>query len=166
MQACPLLKNDIGRIDAIDSLDRRIVEQHRGRLAAELERQPLERPRARLGDGAPGVGAAGEHHSVDTLVGDQCGPDVGPAGHDVHDPGRDAGRLGRLREHERVERGLGGGLEHDRASRRQCGCELGRGRHDRPVEGHHRSDHADWFAYDECGCQRALADLARTERRG
>ena len=32
--------------------DRRVVEQHRGRLASELERQPLEGAGARVGDGA------------------------------------------------------------------------------------------------------------------
>ena len=39
MQACPLLNIDIGRIEASASLDRRVVEQDRGRLAAELEGQ-------------------------------------------------------------------------------------------------------------------------------
>ena len=83
-----------------------VVEHDRGRLAAELEEQPLHRRRALLHDPLADGGRAGERDQVDLrrqreLLADE----VVRRGDDVDDAGRDVGLLGdEPAEPGRVER--------------------------------------------------------------
>ena len=60
-----------------------VVEHDRGRLAAELERDPLELLAADRGDLAAGRGRAGERDLVDARVRDQVLADLAAGGDDV-----------------------------------------------------------------------------------
>src|SRR6202042_538396 len=93
-----------------------VVEDDRGRLAAELERDRAEQPAAHLGDPPSGGGRAGERDLVDVRVLDQVGADLAAARHDIDHAGREAGGDDRVGEQVRVEHRLGGGLEHDRVA--------------------------------------------------
>ena len=90
-----------------------------GRLAAQLERDPLERAAGLGADLAPDGGRAGERDLVDVLVVDQRRAGLAVAGdHVEHALGQP--RLERqLAQPQARQRRLLGGLEHDRAARRQ-----------------------------------------------
>ena len=66
-----------------------VVEDHVGRLAAELQRHPLDRRRGQLGDPPAGPGRAGERDHVDVGVGgDRLADDRAGAGDQVEDARR------------------------------------------------------------------------------
>ena len=108
--------------DALDGLvDGSVVEDDVRRLAAELERDLLGRPRRRLRNRPPDGCRAGEGDLVDIRMVDECGTGVPGARDDVDDPRGQVGLLEDLREEERGEgRGLCG-LQNDRVA----GCERG-----------------------------------------
>ena len=81
--------------DALDRLvERRVVEDDVGGLAAELEAQALGRAGDAALDQLADLGRARERDLVDALVLDERLPDRGPAGDDVDDA-RAAGRTRR-----------------------------------------------------------------------
>ena len=75
----------------------------------------------------PDRGRAGERDLVDAGAADEVHPDLGRAGDDVDDAGRQVGLAADVGEEERRERRRGGGLEDDRVARRE-------GRRDLPGE--------------------------------
>ncbi len=104
-----------------------IVEQDHGRLAAELQEDPLDRAAGRLHDPAAGGGGTGEGDHVHARVGGQqfAGLDAG-GGEDVDHAGRDVGAGGdQLAQGQGDQRRVRGTLEHDRAAGRERGGQLG-----------------------------------------
>jgi len=87
-----------------------VVEDERGRLAAELEVDPRHPLRADSGDPAARGRRAGEADLVDARVAHQVLGDLTVGGDDVQHPGRQAGPLRHLGEqvgrHRRFRRGL------------------------------------------------------------
>ena len=111
--------------DALDGLvERGVVEDDVGRLAAELERDPLvgagDGPRDRLAD----LGRAGERDLVDVGVPDQRLAGPAGAGDDVDDARRQVGLLADLREQQRGQRRGLGRLEHHGVAAGERGRDL------------------------------------------
>ena len=120
--------------DALDGLvDRGVVEDDVGGLAAELQGDLLVRAGDRLGDRAADVGGAGEGDLVDVGVRDQRAAGVAGAGDDVDDTRGQVGLLADLGEQQRRQRGGLGGLEHDRVAAGECGRDLPREHQQREV---------------------------------
>ena len=118
--------------DALDGLvDRGVVEDDVGRLAAELEGQRLAGAGDRAGDRLAHLGRAGERDLVDVPVLDDGAAGVAGAGHDVDDAGRQVGLLADLGEQQRGQRGGLGRLEDD-------GVAGGQRRRDLPRQHQHR----------------------------
>src|SRR5882724_4188387 len=117
-----------------------VVQDQRGRLAAELEIDPRDPLGTDSGDPAAGGGRAGEADLVDARVADQFLGDLAIGGDDVQHPRRQAGLLRHLREQVGSYRRLWRGFQHDRAAGQQ-------GRRDFPAHGHDsrvpRDDRAD-----------------------
>ena len=144
-----------------------VVEHDRGRLAAELERDPLELLAADGGDLAAGRGRAGERDLVDARVRDEVLADLAAGGDDVDDAGGYAGLREQLGQQVAVERRLGRRLHHDRAAGQQRRDQLGHDRELRDVPRRDRGDHADRLAaYDDRGAQHAGAAPPPTGTRG
>ena len=80
-----------GSSSGIERVDVGVVEDDRGRLAAELEGAALELLAAEGADLAAGGGRAGEAHLVDVGMGDEVLAGLAIGGHDVDHAGRDAG---------------------------------------------------------------------------
>ena len=116
-------------------------------LAAELQRDALERLGGNLGDAAAGIGLAGEGDLVDAGMGGDRLTHLGTGtGDDVQHPGRDAGLERELPEPERRERGGRCGLEDHRVPGRERGRDLPGGHHQRVVPRDDRADHPDRLA--------------------
>ncbi len=112
-----------------------------GGLAAELERDALDRLRGARGDPAADLGRAGERDLGDVGVLDQ------PPAADAARPGDDVehalGQPGVERDPlqlERGQRGQLGRLQHHGVARRQRRGHLPRGDHEREVPGHDQPD--------------------------
>jgi hypothetical protein len=130
--------------DALDGLvQRRVVVHDVGRLAAELQGEPLAGARERALDLLPDVGGAGERHLRHAGVGHHRGADVARAGQHVEHARGQPGLGGDLGEHQRGERGGLGGLEHDRVAGGERRGDLPRGHEQREVPRDHRADHAE-----------------------
>ena len=100
--------------DALDGLvDRRVVEDDVGGLAAELEGDLLVGAGDRPGDRPADLGRAGERDLVDVRVRDQRPAGLAGAGDDVDDARRQVGLLADLGEQQRGQRRGLGRLEHD-----------------------------------------------------
>jgi hypothetical protein len=120
-----------------------VVEDDGGRLAAELEGDPLDLLAADRTDPAPHAGAAGEADLVDERMPDQFLTHRAVGRHHVQHTRWQPGRRKGLGEQERVERRLLGRLEHHRASGQQRGAQLGHGQPEREVPGDDRAHHPD-----------------------
>src|ERR1700728_1053884 len=120
-----------------------IVEDDHGRLAAQLEEDPLEGRSPLLHDAFPRRGGAGERDHVDQgRQGELLADQVVRRGDDVEHAGRDVGPLGdEAPETRGVPRGVRGRL-HDRGvARRQYLGHLVDRHLEGVVPGHDRADH-------------------------
>src|SRR5439155_22732587 len=104
--------------------DGRVVEDDRGGLAAELEREATEAFAAQRADASSDGRAPGEGDLVDVRMGDEVLADLPSGGDNVDHTLRHAGFDGALREHVRVERRLGRRLDDDGATRGHGRTEL------------------------------------------
>src|SRR5436190_8050240 len=103
--------------DPLDGLiERRVVEDHVRRLAAELERQLLARARELALDRLSDVRRARERDLVDLGL-DERSPSAPVAGDDVHDAWRELGLAEDVAEEQRRERRRLGRLEYNRVPR-------------------------------------------------
>ena len=130
-----------GVVDRPDrARDRRVEvgvgEDEVGALAAQLQRQALDRLRAEPHDLAARLRRAGERDLVDPRMLDEVGAGgraVG--GDDVDRAGREADLGGELGQPQRCQRRLRVRLQHDRAAGRERGRELPRRHQQRVVPG-------------------------------
>ena len=128
-----------------------------GRLAAELEHDPLEVGLGRVvQEVAPDLGRARERDRVDVGVpADGLADGRAATGHDVEDARRQT-RLGRqLGDAQQAQRRVAGRLDDHGVAGRQGRSELPGGHQGRVVPGDDRADHADRLAHDHG--QRVLA---------
>ena len=133
-----------------EALGVEVVEQHVGRLAAELEGDLLDGLGAELGDALAGAGRAGERHHVDVGVGgDRLADRRAVAGDEVEHAGRQADLVDDLGEHEGVERGDLARLDHDGAAGGHGVGDLGGDLVQRVVPRRDAADDADRLAHDE-----------------
>src|SRR3989441_2244503 len=125
---CRLLleKKNNGAIER--RLEVRVLEHDEGRVAPELERQPLDLAGRRLHDPLPDLRRAREADLPDERVGEQLRADqartVGRQ--HVEHAGGQPGVFGDLRDRQRGQRRGRRRLEDDGASRRQSGRDLAR----------------------------------------
>src|SRR2546426_308907 len=119
-----------GRDRAFDrGIEVGIVEHDERRVAAELERELLDRVGGLLHERAPGLRGAGKGELAYGGVGAQLAADSARiSGDDVEHAFRDAGALAELSHGERRVGRLAGGLEHPGGGRRE--------RPPRPARGH------------------------------
>jgi hypothetical protein len=162
-----------GREDAGDhavggGVEVRVGENDVRRLAAELEAHARKVVGRALHHRAARRRRAGEGDLVDARVRRQRGAGVrAEAGDDVEHPGREARLLDERPELERRGRRLLGGLDDERAARRERGRELPAHQQHRGVPGRDRRHHADRLAHrvDEevraVGRDRLTVDLVR-----
>ena len=101
--------------------DVEVVEDHRGRLAAELERATRDPLAADRADLAPRGGRAGEGHLVDVRMTHEQLRDLAVRREHVEHAGGQADRLAHLGEHITRAGRFGRGLEDHRAAREQRG---------------------------------------------
>src|SRR5690606_36808457 len=119
---------------------------HRG-LAAELERDALQRLRRRDVDLLTDLGRARERDLVDAGMRHERGAGrLAVARHDVDDAGRKTGLLDQLAEPKRAQRRLLGGLQHARAAGRERRAELPCRHREREVPRDDLPDDADRLA--------------------
>ena len=122
-------------------VERRVVEYHVWRLAAEFQGQPLAGAGQPPLDNLADLGGAGEGDLVDPRVGDQLGTRPAVAGDDVEDT-RGQTRLGREpREGQRTERGGLRRLQHHSVTGREGGRHLPGEHQYREVPGDHLARH-------------------------
>ncbi len=142
--------------------DRRIevgvVEHDERRVAAELERHLLHRPRALRHQQLADLGRAGEGQLAHARIARQHAADLarGP-GDDVEDARRDAGARGELGERERGVGRLRRRLAHDRAAGGERGRDLAGDHRGREVPRRDRRDDADRLAQHEDALVRLVA---------
>ncbi len=130
--------------DALDGLvERGVVEDDVGRLAAEFEREPLRRAGQRPLDDLADVGRAGERDLVDVVVLDERLPDRRAAGQDVDHARRQVGLGDDLGQHQRGQRRGLGRLEDDGVAAGQRGRDLPRRHQQREVPRDDLAGHAD-----------------------
>ena len=141
-----VVEHGIGGL-AREALQVGVREHHVGALAAQLQADLLDGARGQPQDLLPGARLARERDLADTRMrregraGDRAGP-----GDDVHDTRREPGLQAQLTEPERRERRPRRRLEDRGIARRQRGCQLPGGHHQREVPGHDEADHADGLA--------------------
>ncbi len=124
-----------------------VGEDDVGRLAAELERDALDRPRRAAHHLLPDLGRAGEADLGDVGVLDQPLPDDRAlADDDVDDALGEAGLEREVAEPDRGQRRELGGLEHDGVPARERGAELPARDVEREVPGHDQPDDAERLA--------------------
>ena len=111
-QAWPLFISANGMRVGERGVEVGIVGDDGGRLAAELERAPLELLAADGTDLATGGRATGEPDLVDVGMAHEVLADLTTGRDDVDDAGGQPDLLEDLGHQQRVERGLGGGLQH------------------------------------------------------
>ena len=127
-----------------------VGEDHVRRLAAELERDALDRRGGGGGDRAPHLGRAREGDLRDVRVLDEPLPARAPRPDDDVDDPLGKSRVERqLGEAQRRQRRQLGGLEHDRVARRERRPELPSGDHEREVPRHDQADDAERLANRE-----------------
>jgi hypothetical protein len=120
-----------------------IGHDHDGRLAAEFERDALERSGRVAVDELADLGRAGEGDLVDIgMLDHTVAGRVSIAGDDVDDAGREACLRDQVGQAQRGERGLLGGLQHERAACRQGRRDLEAGHQQREVPRHDLRAHA------------------------
>ena len=94
-----------------------VVEHDGGALAAELERDALDRRRGELGHALAGARGAGERHHVDVgMLRQRLADHRAEAGHEVEHALRQPDRVDDLRQDESVQRSDLGRLQYDRAA--------------------------------------------------
>ena len=116
-----------------------------GRLAPELQRDALERAPGLGADLAPHLGRAGEGDLLDAGVVDERRTGLPVAGDHVEHARRQPNLERQFAEAQRAQRRLLGGLEHDRAARRQRRRDLPGGHQQGKVPRHDLPAHADRF---------------------
>ncbi len=132
-----------------------IVQDHRGGLAAQFQRDPLDGLRGQLGHALAGAGRAGERHHVDlAMAGQHLADHRAVAGHQVEHARRQAGGLDDLGQHEGVQRRHFRRLEHHGAAGGQRRRDLQRDLVQRVVPRRDGGDHADRLAHHQ-----RIADL-------
>ena len=131
--------------DALDGLvERRVVVDDVGGLAAQLQGEPPAGAGEAALDLLADVGGAGERDLVDGRRAPTTAAPTSPApGSTLSTPGGQPGLGGDLGEHQRGERGGLGGLEHDRVAAGERRRDLPRGHEQREVPRDHRADHAE-----------------------
>ncbi len=129
------------------ALEVRVLEDHVGGLAAELEGHALDRLGGAFHHPAADLRRAGEADLGDVRVRDQAlaGHRTG-ADDDVDDALGDARLQRELGEAQRRERRQLGRLEDDRVPAGERGPELPAGEHQREVPRHDQPDHSERFA--------------------
>ena len=121
--------------DALDRLiDRAVVEDDVGGLAAELERQLLAGPGEPTLDRLTDLGRAGERDLVDVGI-DECGAGRAVTGDDVDHARRQLRLAEHVAEEQSGQRRRLGRLEHDGVARRERGSDLPREHQQREVPG-------------------------------
>ena len=124
-----------------------VGEDDVGRLAAELERDALDRRGRALHHRAPDLGRAGEADLRHVRVLDQAAADDGAlADEDVDDALRDPGLEHELGQPQRRQRRQLGRLQDDRVAARERGPELPGGDVEREVPRHDQADDAERLA--------------------
>ena len=119
-------------------------KNNRGRFAAQFERYAFQISGGRLDDEFPNLGRTGESHLVHIRMFGECGArGFAKSGNDVDHAVGNACFLDQFAKAQGSERSLLGGLEHDRASRRQRRRQLPRRHHEREIPGDDLADHAD-----------------------
>ena len=101
-----------------------VVEDHRRRLATELERDRPQQAPTYLADDASGRRGTGEADLVNAGMGYQVFPSLHPAGHDVEHTGRHPALLGRLGENQSIQGGFGRRFKHHGTTGSQRGREF------------------------------------------
>ena len=132
-QTWPWLKKMPLTMPSIGLVERRVVEDDVGGLAAELEGDLLVGAGDRAGDRLADLGRAGEGDLVDVGVRHDRAAGVAGAGDDVDDARREVGLLADLGEEQRGQRGGLGRLEDDRVAARQGRGDLPRQHQQREV---------------------------------
>ena len=134
--------------DALDGLvDRRVLANDVGRLAAQLESQLLARAGHRLGDDLAHLGRAGESELVDVRMVDDGRAGVAESGDDVDHTFGQVGFGENLRQvHGGDGRGLGR-LKHAGVSAGQGGSEFPRGHEQREIPRDDLSGHAEGLRF-------------------
>ena len=145
-QTCPERKHSAPEIALAAACEVHVVEDHRGRLAAELEGAAGDPLAAERRDAPAGGGRAGERDLVDAGVAHQQLGDLAVGGDDVEHARRQADVLGDLGEEVGVAGRLGRGLEHDGAPGDQRRGDLVGDEADRRVPRDDRADDADRLA--------------------
>ena len=138
-----------------------VLEDHRGRLATELQAHARESLGGRRGDLAAGDRAAREGDLVDAGMADEVVADLAARGHDVEHARREARGLDALAEDVRVGRRLGCRLGDDRAAGGQRGRDLVAEQHHRGVprgDGRDDTDRLPHDANERAVVARALVD--------
>ncbi len=135
-------------------LDIDVIEDEKGRVAAELEVHALEMLSREHSDGASHLRRAGERDGAYQRGGDECLTDLGTTGQHVQEAVRQA-RLGEQLSEDgsAADRGARVRLEQDGVAERQGGCHRPDGQDRRHVEG---CDHADDPGGDPAGQAEAL----------
>lgn len=124
----------------------RVVEDHEGCLAAQLQVEALDGGGRDLGNAlADGGGPREGRHGHVRVTDEMLAGDLPRAGDDVDDTVWDAGLGGGLREHQRGERGQLGGLQDDRVARGDRREDLPGGHLEGIVPGRDGADDADGF---------------------
>jgi hypothetical protein len=131
-----------------------VVEDDRRRLAAEFQRNALDRGRSEFRDTGAGAGRTGEGDHVDLLVRDQgFAHHRAVAGDQVEDAGRHAGGMDDLGQQEGVERRDFRGLEHHGAAGGECRGDLGCDLVQRVIPGRDGGDDADRLRAPPSSCR-------------
>ncbi len=153
----------VGRVDAGRDRAREVgvVENHEGRLAAELERDLFHRVCGQLGDALPGARGTGERHHVDVgMRGEGLADDGTETADEIEHARREPDFVDDLSEDERVDRSNFRRLEHHGAAGRECVGDFRADLVQRVIPWRDATDDADGLAYDE-----PVAPVFELERR-
>ena len=144
-------------IDAVDDalhglVQRRILKNDVGSLAAELQGHFLVGASDRALDDLADVGGAGKGDFVNVGMVHQLGAGRAEAGDDVDDAGRQVGLLDQFGQFQCGERGRLGRLEHHAIPCRQCRREFPSGHEQREIPRNDLTSHAERLraAVGEC----------------
>ncbi len=124
-----------------------VVEDDGGRLAAQFERDALDRLRAQFADAPPRRRRSGERHHVDFgMRGQRLADHRAITRHEIEDARRQAGRIDHFGEQIGRERRHFRGLQHDGAARGERRRDLGRDQRERIIPRRDARHHADRLA--------------------